>query len=92
MISPKEIRNRAIKFQKEWAGATYERGEAQTFWNEFFEIFGISRRRVATFEEPIKKLGGSHGFLSGTERVAYLFELNQKLTSLVVDEPKKKKK
>ena len=62
MISTSEIRNRAIKFQKEWAGATYERGEAQTFWNEFFEIFGISRRRVATFEEPIKKLGGSQGF------------------------------
>ena len=37
MISLSEIRNRAIKFQKEWAGATYERGEAQTFWNEFFE-------------------------------------------------------
>ncbi|MGE4399308.1 MAG: DNA methyltransferase [Campylobacterales bacterium] len=63
MISLSEIRNRAIKFQKEWAGATYERGEAQTFWNEFFQIFDISRRRVATFEEPIKKLGGSKGFI-----------------------------
>ena len=63
MISLSEIRNRAIKFQKEWAGATYERGEAQTFWNEFFQIFDISRRRVATFEEPIKKLGGSQGFI-----------------------------
>ncbi|MDD3468079.1 MAG: N-6 DNA methylase [Campylobacterales bacterium] len=63
MISLGEIRNRAIKFQKEWSGATYERGEAQTFWNEFFQIFDISRRRVATFEEPIKKLGGSQGFI-----------------------------
>jgi len=63
MISLGEIRNRAIKFQKEWSGATHERGEAHTFWNEFFQIFDISRRRVATFEEPIKKLGGSQGFI-----------------------------
>ncbi len=63
MISLGEIRNRAIKFQKEWQGATQERSEAHTFWNEFFQIFDISRRRVATFEEPIKKLGGSQGFI-----------------------------
>jgi len=63
MISLGEIRNRSHKFAKEWEGATYERGEAQTFWNEFFQIFDISRRRVATFEEPIKKLGGSQGFI-----------------------------
>ncbi len=35
MITLKEIRERALKFQKEWDGASYERGEAQTFWNEF---------------------------------------------------------
>lgn len=63
MISLSEIRNRALKFQNEWEGATYERGEAQTFWNDFFQIFDVSRRRVATFEEPIKKLGGSQGFI-----------------------------
>lgn len=63
MISLSEIRNRALKFQKEWEGEKYERGEAQSFWNDFFQIFDISRRRVATFEEPIKKLGGSQGFI-----------------------------
>lgn len=63
MISLSEIRNRALKFQNEWAGEKYERGEAQSFWNDFFQIFDISRRRVATFEEPIKKLGGSQGFI-----------------------------
>ena len=63
MISLSEIRNRALKFQNEWAGTTYERGEAQSFWNDFFQIFDVSRRRVATFEEPIKKLGGSQGFM-----------------------------
>lgn len=63
MISLSEIRNRALKFQKEWEGEKYERGEAQSFWNDFFHIFDVSRRRVATFEEPIKKLGGSQGFI-----------------------------
>ncbi|MFZ2890221.1 DNA methyltransferase, partial [Sulfuricurvum sp.] len=63
MISLSEIRNRALKFQNEWAGEKYERGEAQSFWNDFFQIFDVSRRRVATFEEPIKKLGGSQGFI-----------------------------
>lgn len=63
MISLSEIRNRTLKFQKEWAGEKYERGEAQSFWNDFFQIFDVSRRRVATFEEPIKKLGGSQGFI-----------------------------
>jgi len=33
-----------------------EKAEAQTFWNEFFDVFGIRLRRVATFEEPAKKL------------------------------------
>lgn len=63
MISLSEIRNRALKFQNEWAGEKYERGEAQSFWNDFFQIFDVSRRRVASFEEPIKKLGGSQGFI-----------------------------
>lgn len=63
MISLSEIRNRALKFSKEWENTTYERGESQSFWNDFFQIFDVPRRRVATFEEPIKKLGGSQGFI-----------------------------
>jgi len=63
MISLSEIRNRALKFSKEWENTTYERGEAQSFWNDFFQIFDVPRRRVASFEEPIKKLGGAQGFI-----------------------------
>jgi hypothetical protein len=63
MISLKEIRERGIRFAKEWENATYERGEAQTFWNEFFNIFDVPRRRVATFEEPVKKASGNQGFI-----------------------------
>jgi N-6 DNA Methylase len=62
-LSPNEKRSRAAKFADEWKTAGYERGQSQTFYNEFFEIFGIKRRRVASFEEPVKKLGDKQGFI-----------------------------
>jgi hypothetical protein len=58
-----EVRQRAIRFSHEWKGETRERAEAKTFWDSFFDVFGISRRRVASFEEPVKKFGGKQGFV-----------------------------
>ncbi|OLS21393.1 MAG: hypothetical protein HeimC3_35880 [Candidatus Heimdallarchaeota archaeon LC_3] len=55
-ISWEEITNRAIEFIYNWQNADSERSEAQTFWNEFFNVFGIIRRSVATFEEQVKTL------------------------------------
>ena len=60
-LRQQEIRERAQEFAFSWVSATRERSEAQTFWNEFFYVFGISRRRVASFEEPVKKLGDQRG-------------------------------
>jgi hypothetical protein len=51
-VSWNEIRHNAIKFSGEWKGAKSESAEKQTFWNEFFQVFGIKRRVVASFEEP----------------------------------------
>jgi hypothetical protein len=62
-LSWNEIRARAARFAEEWQDGHYERGESQTFYNEFFEIFGVTRRRVASFEEPVKKLGDERGFI-----------------------------
>lgn len=62
-LSWNEIRTRAHAFAREYENASYEKGETQTFYNDFFEIFGVSRRRVASFEEPIKKLGNKQGFI-----------------------------
>ena len=62
-LSWNEIRNRALNFSKEFADAHYEKGETQTFYNDFFNVFGVNRRRVATFEEPVKKLGDKQGFI-----------------------------
>ena len=38
-LSWNEIRARAAAFSREWSDARYERGDTQTFYNEFFEIF-----------------------------------------------------
>src|SRR5580698_4596649 len=62
-LSWNEIRHRAIAFSKEWVGAKSEQAEKQTFWNEFFEVFGIRRRVVASFEEPVKKISGDYGYI-----------------------------
>ncbi len=62
-LSWNEIRARAARFAEEWKDAHYERGESQTFYNEFFEVFGVTRRRVASFEEPVKRLGNERGFM-----------------------------
>jgi hypothetical protein len=61
LLNQQEIRDRAIAFVKDWEDATREKSESQTFWNEFFGIFGLTRRRLASFEEPVKKLGASRG-------------------------------
>lgn len=62
-LSWNEIRARAARFADEWKNAHYEKGESQTFYNEFFEVYGVTRRRVASFEEPVKKLGDERGFI-----------------------------
>ena len=53
-ISWNEIRNNALQFQKEWKDAEKESAEAQSFYNEFFEVFGVKRRRVAIYEQSAK--------------------------------------
>ena len=58
-----EIKSRALLFSKTWADASNEDSEAKPFWIDFFEIFGITNKRVATFELHVKKLGGAQGFM-----------------------------
>ncbi|MBS0216873.1 MAG: class I SAM-dependent DNA methyltransferase [Proteobacteria bacterium] len=61
-LSLNEIRDRARSFATEWALETSERAEAQSFWNEFFNVFGVNRRRVAVFEQKAQRFSGSkHG-------------------------------
>lgn len=62
-VSWNEIRDRAIKFSRTWSGVTSEQAEKQTFWNEFFELFGLRRRVVASFEEPVRNIKGQYGYI-----------------------------
>ena len=62
-LSWNEIRGRAHAFSKEWQDAASEKAEAQSFWNDFFNIFGISRRRVAAFEKRAKQIDGKDGYI-----------------------------
>ncbi len=58
-----DLRRRARAFSEEWQDAHYEKGETQTFYNEFFEIFGIRRKQVAIYEQRVKLLSNRHGFI-----------------------------
>ena len=62
-LSWNEIRTRAVAFSKDWEGESSEDAEAKTFWDAFFHVFGISRRRIASFESPVKKSDGKGGFI-----------------------------
>ena len=62
-LSWNEIRTPAAKFAREWAEAAYEKGETQSFYNEFFDIFGVRPRAVARYEEHVKRLDNTPGFI-----------------------------
>lgn len=59
-LSWNEVRRRAIKFSHDWSDVTDERAEAQSFWNDFFAVFGKQRRLLAAFEQKVKSLKGSY--------------------------------
>ncbi|HRT05837.1 MAG TPA: N-6 DNA methylase [Kiritimatiellia bacterium] len=59
-LSWTEIKARAIAFSREWSAETRETAEAKSFWDAFFNVFGLSRRAVAVFEEPVRSLQGSY--------------------------------
>lgn len=55
-----DIKSRAAQFAERYKSTTYERGEAQTFYNDFFRVFGVERFGNAVFERYVKTLGGKH--------------------------------
>ena len=62
-LSWNEVRARAAAFAEEWQGATYEKGETQSFYNDFFQVFGVKRRTVARYEAHVAKLDNRSGFI-----------------------------
>ena len=62
-LSWNEIRARAASFADEWKLAAYEKSETQSFYNDFFEVFGVRRRTVARYEAHVEKLDNHAGFI-----------------------------
>jgi len=62
-LSWNEIKDRALAFSRKWEDEESEDAEAKSFWDDFFNVVGISRRRVASFEEPVRKLGDKFGYI-----------------------------
>jgi hypothetical protein len=59
-----EIRRQAKAFAEDWKDAHYEKGETQSFYNDFFEIFGVKRRQVAVYEKRVEHLDANRrGFI-----------------------------
>lgn len=55
-VNKATMRERAIKFAVDHANDTSEQGQRQTFWYEFYEVFGGSVRQVGMFEKLAKRI------------------------------------
>ena len=62
-LSWNDVRARAAAFAEEWRDASYESGETQSFYNDFFKVFGVRRSSVARYEQHVTKLNNSAGFI-----------------------------
>ena len=62
-LSWNEVRARAAAFAEDWKDAAYEKGETQSFYNAFFDVFGVRRRNVARYEAHVAKLDNRSGFI-----------------------------
>lgn len=77
-LSWNEIKERALKFSKEWADASNEEAEAKPFLVEFFNVFGINSKRVSTFEHRVKKLDDSDGYIDLLWKGTILIEMKSR--------------
>ena len=62
-LSWNEVRVRAAAFAEDWRDAAYEKGETQSFYNAFFDVFGVRRQSVARYEQHVAKLDNRSGFI-----------------------------
>jgi hypothetical protein len=74
-LSWNEIKDRALKFSNEWKNDFNEEAEAKSFLEAFFLVFGISRKKVATFEHRVKKLDDSDGYIDLFWKATLLVEM-----------------
>jgi hypothetical protein len=73
-LSWNEVRERALGFSRRWADEGSEAAGKQTFWNEFFGVFGRDRRTVAAFEVAVRNLRGDYNYIDLLWRGVLLVE------------------
>lgn len=73
-----EIKDRALAFSKEWQGTTNEEADAKPFLDAFFDVFGISRKKVGTFEHRVKKLTDADGYIDLLWKGVILIEMKSR--------------
>jgi hypothetical protein len=77
-LSWNEIKDRALHFSKEWADTSNEEADAKPFLVEFFNVFGIDRKRVGAFEHRVKKLNESDGYIDLLWKGTILIEMKSR--------------
>ena len=77
-LSWNEIKDRALHFSKEWEGTHREEADAKPFLVEFFNVFGISSRKVSTFEHKVKKLDEREGYIDLLWKGTILIEMKSR--------------
>lgn len=82
VLSWNEIKDRALHFSKEWADTIREEADAKPFLVEFFNVFGISSKKVATFEHKVKKLDESEGYIDLLWKGTIIIEMKSRGKSL----------
>jgi len=58
-----DLKARALAFSQRWADACDEAAQAQSFWLDFLDIFGLSNKRLAQFEHEVRRLGERRGYI-----------------------------
>lgn len=77
-LSWNEIKDRAVKFSKEWAATTNEEADAKPFLDAFFDVFGVPRKKIGTFEHKVKKLNDADGYIDLLWKGVILVEMKSK--------------
>ncbi|MDR2907351.1 MAG: hypothetical protein LBU91_05120 [Bacteroidales bacterium] len=77
-LSWNEIKGRALKFSKEWANTSNEDADAKPFLDAFFDVFGITRKKIGTFEHRVKKLSEADGYIDLLWKGTILIEMKSR--------------
>ena len=77
-LSWNEIKSRALQFSKEWNNTTNEEADAKPFLDAFFDVFGITRKKIGTFEHRVKKLSDTDGYIDLLWKGTILVEMKSR--------------